>query len=151
MKARRGLTMRTGKILAGLLISIAALAAFPQKSEAKLSSKDLYKQFQNPDSQIVGRLLNDFDGEFIAGFRRIKDEFRNHVASGGVANRLGKRSFQLGVDHFDRSVGHSRGAGVGLEMPPLAAFAPTGVFGNIDQVVRGFASVAVAAVPRSSL
>ncbi len=43
--------MRTGRILAGLLISVAAIAAFPLKSEAKLSSKDLYKQFQNPDSR----------------------------------------------------------------------------------------------------
>ena len=43
--------MRTGRILAGLLISITAIAAFPLKSEAKLSSKDLYKQFQNPDSR----------------------------------------------------------------------------------------------------
>ncbi len=43
--------MRTGRILAGILISVAAIAAFPLKSEAKLSSKDLYKQFQNPDSR----------------------------------------------------------------------------------------------------
>lgn len=72
--------MKIFRFLAAASVVLASLVAFSSESSARTTSKDLYKQFQNPDSRYRPFVRWWWNGDRVEAEELVREETRLSIA-----------------------------------------------------------------------
>ena len=92
--------MKIFRFLAAASVALASLVAFSSESSARTTSKDLYKQFQNPDSRYRPYVRWWRNGDSVEAEELVRKlHIRKDAGVGGV--EINPISFPYGADAMD--------------------------------------------------
>src|SRR5574344_990251 len=92
--------MKIFRFLAAASVALASLTAVPAESSARTTSKDLYKQFQNPDSRYRPFVRWWWNGDRVEAEELVRElHILKDAGVGGV--EINPISFPYGADAMD--------------------------------------------------
>lgn len=92
--------MKIFRFLAAASVALASLVAFSSESSARTTSKDLYKQFQNPDSRYRPFVRWWWNGDRVEAEELVRElHILKDAGVGGV--EINPISFPYGADAMD--------------------------------------------------